>query len=78
RTPAAARRAGFGLWARLWATSAGYRISTAGARRLSRLVPPTVYGRLPGLSGWAEGRDVPLPAPRSFRQRLAAREEDGW
>ncbi|MGH9038037.1 MAG: lactate utilization protein LutB domain-containing protein, partial [Acidimicrobiia bacterium] len=78
RIPPAPRRAGFALWARLWASPAGYRISTAGLRRLSRLVPAPLYGRLPGVSGWSEGRDVPLPAARSFRQRLAAREEEGW
>ena len=76
--PPSVRRAGFGLWARLWASTPGYRITTAGARHLARLVPPPLYGRLPGVSGWAQGRDVPLPAPRSFRQRLAAREEEGW
>jgi L-lactate dehydrogenase complex protein LldF len=73
-----ARRAGFAAWARLWASPTGYRISAAGLRRLSRLVPAPLYQRLPGISGWAAGRDVPLPAPRSFRQRLAAREEEGW
>lgn len=78
RIPPAPRRAGFALWARLWASPAGYRISTAGLRRLSRLVPAPLYRRLPGVSGWSEGRDVPLPAARSFRQRLAAREEEGW
>ncbi|MDQ3945316.1 MAG: lactate utilization protein [Actinomycetota bacterium] len=72
------RRAGFALWAHLWASPAGYRASTAAVRRLSRLVPGPLYRRLPGLSGWAQGRDVPLPAPRSFRQRLAGRAEEGW
>ena len=76
--PPALRRAGFGLWAHLWASPAGYRITTGGARRLARLVPASLYRRLPGVSGWAVGRDVPLPAPRSFRERLAAREEEGW
>jgi L-lactate dehydrogenase complex protein LldF len=72
------RRAGFALWARLWASPAGYRASTATLRRLARLVPGPLYGRLPGVSGWARGRDVPLPAARSFRQRLASRAEEGW
>ncbi|HEY3238503.1 MAG TPA: lactate utilization protein B, partial [Acidimicrobiia bacterium] len=76
--PPAARQAGFALWARLWASPAGYRVSTATLRRLSRLVPGPLYGRLPGVSGWARARDIPLPAPRSFRQRLAARAEEGW
>src|SRR5439155_1162655 len=56
----------------------GYRLSSAAARRLGRLAPPALVRRTPGVSGWGEGRDIPLPAARSFRQRLAAREKDGW
>lgn len=76
------RRAGFGLWARLWARPLGYRASTSTARYGARLVT-----RLRGVSGgwaptmplargWAEGRDVPLPARRSFRYRWALRHDD--
>ena len=74
----AARRLGFAAWARLWASPAGYRLSAAAARRLARLAPPALIRRAPLVSGWGEGRDIPLPAARSFRQRLAAREEEGW
>jgi L-lactate dehydrogenase complex protein LldF len=72
------RRLAFGAWARLWASPTGYRLSAAAARRLSRLAPPALIRRTPLVSGWGEGRDIPLPAARSFRQRLARREEDGW
>jgi L-lactate dehydrogenase complex protein LldF len=74
----AARRVGFGAWARLWASPTGYRLSAAAARRLGHLAPPALIRRTPLVSGWGEGRDIPLPAARSFRQRLAARKEDGW
>jgi L-lactate dehydrogenase complex protein LldF len=74
----AARRLGFQAWARLWASPAGYRLSAAAARRLARLAPPALIRRTPLVSDWGEGRDIPLPAARSFRQRLAAREKDGW
>src|SRR5207248_695526 len=74
----AARRLGFEAWARLWASPAGYRLSAAAGRRLSRLAPPALVRRAPLVSGWGEGRDIPLPAARSFRQRLAHRQEEGW
>ena len=74
----AARRLAFGAWARLWASPTGYRVSAAAARRLGRLAPDAVIRRAPLVSGWGEGRDIPLPAARSFRQRLAARKEEGW
>jgi hypothetical protein len=69
---------GFQAWARLWASPAGYRLSAAAARRLGRLAPPAVIRHTPLVSGWGEGRDIPLPAARSFRQRLADRQKDGW
>jgi L-lactate dehydrogenase complex protein LldF len=74
----AVRRVGFEAWARLWASPAGYRLSAAAARRLGHLVPPAVVRRTPLVKGWGEGRDIPLPAARSFRQRLADRQKDGW
>jgi L-lactate dehydrogenase complex protein LldF len=70
-----ARRGAFAAWARLWARPAGYRLSTAVMRRLARRAP---FGRLPGLAGWTEGRDLPTPPPRSFRHRWAHRSEERW
>jgi L-lactate dehydrogenase complex protein LldF len=72
-----ARRAAFATWARLWARPAGYRLSTAVVGRLARMVPRGL-GRVPGLAGWTEGRDLPTPSPRSFRHRWAHRSEEGW
>ncbi len=74
----AARRLGFQAWAHLWASPTGYRLSASAARRLGRLTPDALIRRTPFVSGWGEGRDIPLPAARSFRQRLAHRKEDGW
>jgi len=74
----ALRRLGFQAWAHLWASPTGYRLSAAAARRLARLAPPALIRRTPLVKGWGEGRDIPLPAARSFRQRLAARKEEGW
>ena len=73
-----ARRLAFGAWARLWASPTGYRMSSAAARRLGRLTPDTVIRRIPLASGWGEGRDIPRPAARSFRQRWTHRKEEGW
>jgi L-lactate dehydrogenase complex protein LldF len=73
----AGRRLAFGAWARVWASPTGYRLSTAAARRLGRLTPDAVIRRAPLVSGWGEGRDIPLPA-RSFRQHWARRKEEGW
>ena len=57
------RRLAFGAWARLWASPTGYRLSAAATRRLGRLVPDTVIRRAPLVSGWGEGRDIPLRPP---------------
>jgi hypothetical protein len=73
-----ARRLAFGAWARVWASPTGYRLSAAAARRLGRLTPDAVIRRIPLASGWGEGRDIPMPAARSFRHRWAHRQEDGW
>jgi L-lactate utilization protein LutB len=72
------RRLAFGAWARLWASPTGYRLSAAAARRLGRVAPDALIRRAPLVSGWGEGRDIPLPARRSFRRRWARREEEGW
>jgi L-lactate dehydrogenase complex protein LldF len=59
-------RLGWWAWANTWARPATYRASIKAGSLGTRLVDP---GRLPGLPGrWAEGRDVPEPAPRSFRR----------
>lgn len=78
RVPPGLRRVGFGVWARLWASPTGYRLSTAVLRRLATRLPAAVIGRVPGVAGWAGERDLPLPAPVPFRQRLARRREEGW
>ena len=74
----AGRRLAFAAWAHLWASPTGYRLSAAATRRLGRLLPDAVIRRAPLTSGWGEGRDIPRPAARSFRQRFASRAEDGW
>jgi L-lactate dehydrogenase complex protein LldF len=74
----AARRLAFAAWAHLWASPTGYRLSASATRRLARLAPSALVRHAPLVSGWGEGRDIPLPAARSFRQRFAARKEDGW
>jgi L-lactate dehydrogenase complex protein LldF len=71
------RRLAFGAWARVWASPTGYRLSAAAVRRLGRLTPDAVIRRAPLVSGWGEGRDIPLPT-RSFRQHWARRKEEGW
>jgi L-lactate dehydrogenase complex protein LldF len=77
-TPMTGRRACFSAWARLWASPTGYRLSTGAARKLSRLAPGGLARRAPLVRGWAEGRDLPLPAPRSFRWQWAKRHQKGW
>ena len=71
------RRLAFGLWARLWASPAGYRASSRLAR-LGRIVPSKAWCRVPLISGWAAGRDVPLPDSRSFHDRWAGRSDSPW
>jgi L-lactate dehydrogenase complex protein LldF len=79
-TPAArrltARTVGFDAWARVWAVPAGYRASTRLARLLSRVLwgDDRYAGNVTGMRGWTRSRDLPLPAPRSFRDRWHARE----
>lgn len=73
--PRTRHRVAFTAWANVWARPDGYLLSTALVRTASR-----VLGRrwsraaLPGLRGWTATRDVPLPAPRSFRARWDTRE----
>ncbi len=76
-----ARRLGFGTWAVAWASPAGYRASTAAARLGRRMLGRDGWAhRAPGLRGWTAGRDLPLPAARSFRDRWDARRagDDRW
>ncbi len=80
--PPSVRSIMFAVWARVWAAPSGYRISTAAARVAVRTLAP---GRrwsstMPGVTGWTRSRDLPLPAPRSFRDRWAARErgDERW
>jgi L-lactate dehydrogenase complex protein LldF len=64
----APRRFAFALWARAWASPAGYRATTALARLGARLT--SRRGRVaPGLAGWTAGRDLPVPAKTPFRAR---------
>lgn len=51
------KRVGYGLWARLWASPRGYRLSTRAARFGAIVVARRVR--------W-HGRRVPKPAPKSF------------
>jgi len=55
---------------------AGYRASTRLARLLSRVLwgDDRYAGNVTGMRGWTRSRDLPLPAPRSFRDRWHTRE----
>ena len=76
--PVSPRRRAFTAWARLWSRPDGYRASTLAARLATR-----VLGRrwtrwsVPGLRGWTETRDAPLPAPRSFATLWESRARRG-
>lgn len=60
----------FRLWSGLWSRPGGYAFSA----RLMRWVWPLLDGGegFPLVSGWAAGRDLPPPAPRSFQDRWRA------
>jgi L-lactate dehydrogenase complex protein LldF len=62
-----AEHAGWSAWAAAWSHRGGYEASTraaAWARGLGR------HARLvPGLARWADGRELPQPAPERFRDR---------
>jgi L-lactate dehydrogenase complex protein LldF len=79
---ASLRAAGFGVWARTWARPVGYRASTVLARAVSRVMWPRRRWApsVAGMERWTRGRDLPLPAVRSFRDRWAARErgDETW
>jgi L-lactate dehydrogenase complex protein LldF len=79
RAPRSLRRVAFAAWARAWASPGTYRTSAAVVRAAARLRGRWAH-RLPGLRGWTATRDAPLPPPRSFRARWAARErgEQRW
>ncbi len=74
-----ARAVALRTWARAWASPAGYRLTARAGRSAARL-PRAWLGRLPGVRGWASGRDLPLPPRRSFRERWAGRTggDDLW
>jgi L-lactate dehydrogenase complex protein LldF len=61
-----AERLGWAAWAHVWAHPASYRASLRASSMGSKLIDP---GRIPGLPRrWAEGREVPDVAPKSFRR----------
>ena len=62
------RRIGFDVWSRAWATPRGYRLTTALARTGVRVTRRRGWiGR--GMLQWTDGRDLPVPAAKSFRSR---------
>jgi L-lactate dehydrogenase complex protein LldF len=65
-----AERAMWRAWAASWSRPGGYRASTGTAIRLRRLAP--MLRRLPGLSLWTEGRNLPSLPDRTFTQRWEA------
>jgi len=82
-SPVATRKAAFGVWSRLWSSPPGYRATSALASVAGRVLARSGNGwrrrlPLPLARGWSEGRDVPVPAARSFRARWARRREEGW
>jgi L-lactate dehydrogenase complex protein LldF len=56
-------------WARVWANPRGYASSAALGRRAIALGAGgrTWRRRVPGLGAWTDSRDLPVPAPQSFR-----------
>jgi L-lactate dehydrogenase complex protein LldF len=59
-------------WSSTWSHPRRYRASLDGgtwARHLQRFAPLA-----PGLRRWAEGREVPAPAPKTFHERWKAGE----
>lgn len=68
--PARARRAGFGVWSRVWASPRGYRVSAAIARAGARVAGRGGWAGH-GFPAWTRTRDLPVPASESFRQRWA-------
>jgi L-lactate dehydrogenase complex protein LldF len=56
-------RLAFLLWSLAWSSPAGYRVSARLARRLAPAV-----GRLGPGREWTKGRELPRPAPKSFRE----------
>ena len=83
-TPGARRRGalsishlGFATWSRVWASPTGYRMTAALGRRIAGRTTGGWRHGLVGTSGWAATRDLPLPAPRTFRRRWAERGRNG-
>jgi L-lactate dehydrogenase complex protein LldF len=75
--PRSVRRAGFAAWAWAWATPTRYRAVGTLARVGSRVLGRSWTSRAPGLRGWTATRDLPLPAPTSFRDRWHTRQQTG-
>jgi L-lactate dehydrogenase complex protein LldF len=72
--PISRRGRAFTAWSRLWSRPGGYQASTTAARVATRVLGRRwTRRRLPGIRGWVETRDSPLPAPRSFRRQWEAR-----
>jgi L-lactate dehydrogenase complex protein LldF len=71
------RRSGFGLWALVWSSPRGYRLSTTLARVVGAGRGPETAirwrRRLPGVGGWTATRDLPVPARRRFRDQWSSR-----
>jgi L-lactate dehydrogenase complex protein LldF len=63
------------LWARAWSSERGYRATTGTARRVVRMLGRRWTSRAPFplVRGWTRGRDLPVPARRSFRDEWAAK-----
>ncbi|HEY5012638.1 MAG TPA: lactate utilization protein LutB domain-containing protein, partial [Acidimicrobiia bacterium] len=63
-----ARRWAWTTWARVWASPRGYAWSSAIGRALAIGARGRGWrGRVPGLGAWTGSRDLPVPAPQSFR-----------
>jgi L-lactate dehydrogenase complex protein LldF len=74
---ATVRRFGFRTWGRVWASPSGYRASAVAGRVTARVIGHDGWARrVPGLRGWTTTRDLPLPAPKSFRQRWSERDAE--
>lgn len=68
------RRLVWSTWARVWASPRGYAWSSAIGRALAiGTREPGWRGSTPGLGAWTGSRDLPVPAPQSFRSWWAER-----
>ncbi len=69
-----AERALWRTWAAAWSRPGPYAATATAATRSRRLAP--LLRRLPGASRWGDGRTMPAPARRTFRERWEAGEFD--